>query len=268
LLRTYGALKISRVHCSTNICHLQRHSIQPKLCSLSLRFIIDFMAFELKNTVPWGRNLEEYTKLFALSAADLERTIISFGDGPASFNAEMAQRGRRVCSLDPIYQFSKADIKKRIEETKAIVLQQAANNRELFVWDQIASVAELEAVRMSAMSQFLDDFDAGKEEGRYLYHELPEQCNFEDQSFDLGLSSHFLILYDQLGLDFHIQSISEMLRICKEVRIFPILNLNSVRSEVLDGIMAHFSSHFQLEIVRVDYEFQKGGNEMLVIKRK
>jgi len=47
------------------------------------------MAFELKNTVPWGRNLDEHKSMFTLTEADLNKGIISFGDRPASFNYEM-----------------------------------------------------------------------------------------------------------------------------------------------------------------------------------
>lgn len=58
-----------------------------------------------------------------------------------------------------------------------------------------------------------------------------------------------------------------MLRICKEIRIFPVLNLNAVKSEVLDGIIDYFQTDFVISLEIVDYEFQKGGNQMLKIKR-
>jgi hypothetical protein len=226
------------------------------------------MAFELKNTVPWGRNLEEYSKIFDLTDEDLNCRIISFGDGPASFNSEMTKLNRKVVSIDPIYQFSKDELKQRIAETKETVIEQTKSNVDNFVWKNIRDVDHLERIRMDAMTQFLDDFEAGKEQGRYKYHKLPTTTNFTDLQFDLGLSSHFLILYSQLGVDFHIQSISEMLRICKEIRIFPLLNLDAKKSEVLESIIAHFKPDFEVEIKAVDYEFQKGGNEMLVIKKK
>lgn len=87
---------------------------------------------------------------------------------------------------------------------------------------------------MEAMSAFIRDFAGGKEQKRYLFHELPQRTAFKDQAFDLGLSSHFLILYSNLGLDFHIKSIGEMLRICKVIRLFPLVNLNAEKSEVKD----------------------------------
>jgi len=226
------------------------------------------MAFELKNTVPWGRNLEEYTKIFNLTEKDFQSKIISFGDGPASFNSEVIKLNGSVISLDPIYQFSVAELEQRIVETADIVLQQTRVNQANFVWKNIRDVDHLECIRMDAMTRFLDDFEVGKEQGRYQYHELPNKTGFADLSFDLGLSSHFLILYSQLGVDFHIQSINEMVRICKEVRIFPLLDLNAKKSEVLVPIIEHFQRDLDVEIKAVDYEFQKGGNEMLVLKMR
>lgn len=226
------------------------------------------MAFELKNVVPWGRNLDEYTSMFSLTDSDFKKRIISFGDGPASFNVEMTALNRQVVSLDPIYQFSKNELGQRIVETKEMILEQTRNNLDNFVWTNIKNIHDLEQIRMNAMNNFIDDFELGKRNGRYVYHELPNPTGYKDLSFDLGLSSHFLFLYSQLGLDFHIKSISEMLRICKEIRIFPTLNLNAVKSEVLDGIIDYFKSDFKIHIDSVDYEFQKGGNKMLIIKRK
>jgi hypothetical protein len=226
------------------------------------------MKFELKSIVPWGRNLIEYKSMFNLIDSDLSKEIISFGDGPASFNSEMTKLNRKVISLDPIYQFSKAELIQQIAATKETIIEQIRANQDNFIWTNIKNIKDLENVRMKAMSNFLDDFELGMIQERYIFHELPNQTKFEDLSFDLGLSSHFLILYSQLGLEFHIKSIVEMLRICNEIRIFPILNLNACKSEVLDGIIDYFQSNFIVKIVAVNYEFQKGGNHMLQIQRK
>lgn len=223
------------------------------------------MAFELKNVVPWGRNLAEYRKMFSLTDRDLDKKIASFGDGPASFNSEMSNGN--VVSLDPIYQFTKDDLTERIIDTKSTIILQMRANADNFVWKEIKSVDELIAVRIEAMNNFLEDFDNGKTQNRYVHHELPNTTNYQDLAFDLGLSSHFLFLYDHLGVDFHIKSITEMLRICKEVRIFPLLNLNADQSAVVEDVINYFSTSYFTSIETVDYEFQRNGNQMLVIKR-
>jgi len=118
---------------------------------------------------------------------------------------------------------------------------------------------------MKSMLQFLSDFEQGLEEGRYSAAELPK-LPFEDTSFDLALCSHFLFLYSEhLDLDFHIKAISEMLRVASEVRIFPVVDLNANRSIHLDAVMKMFPNS---ELVKVNYEFQKGGNQMLRIKHE
>jgi hypothetical protein len=223
------------------------------------------MAFELKSVVPWGRNLAEYQGMFNLTEADLGRRIISFGDGPAGFNAQMHALGHRVVSLDPIYQFSRDELAGRIRETRDEVLAQVERNRGNFVWTHIRDVADLERIRMGAMERFLADYEDGRREGRYVPHALPDRTPYADDAFDLGLSSHFLVLYANLGLDFHLQSLREMLRICREVRIFPLLDLNAGESAVLPGITGHFGADHALSVEPVAYEFQRGGNRMLRI---
>ena len=69
------------------------------------------MAFELSKVVPWGRTLEEYKTMFNLNNEDLKKSIASFGDGPASFNAEMTNLKNNVTSFDPIYKFTKQQLK-------------------------------------------------------------------------------------------------------------------------------------------------------------
>ena len=83
-------------------------------------------------------------------------------------------------------------------------MEQMRENADNYVWTQIKNLDELENLRMSAMRLFLADYERGKSEGRYICHELPEKLPFEDKAFDLVLSSHFLLMYTDLGYDFHI----------------------------------------------------------------
>ena len=146
------------------------------------------------------------------------------------------------------------------------MLEQVRKNEQNFVWSKIQSVEDLDQLRTRAMELFTEDFETGLKTKRYVAHSLPDQTQFENQYFDLGLSSHFLIIYSKLGIDFHIGAISEMIRICREIRIFPLLDLNARRSQVLDPVVDHFSKKHHVEIKEVDYEFQRGGNKMLVMR--
>jgi len=226
------------------------------------------MAFELNSVVPWGRTMAEYREMFLLDETDLQKRIAGFGDGPASFNAEAAAAGYPVTSFDPIYQFSKEQLEKRIEEVRDTVMRQMAENRDNYVWDRIKTLDELEAVRMAAMRHFLTDYEQGRAEKRYIYHELPNRMPYPDGAFDIGLSSHFLLLYTALGYDFHIAAITEMLRVCKEVRIFPLCDLDSKDSALTADVIAHFQKEYAVSVKKTGYEFQKGADRLLVIRRK
>lgn len=223
------------------------------------------MAFELNSIVPWGRNLNEYSKMFMLEEFEPGAKIISFGDGPSSFNTEMHLKGEKVISLDPIYKFNTLQLRNRFDEVCSEVIEQTKLNFDNFVWNTIKNTEELQQLRMEAMNKFLFDFDKGLVEKRYFSHALPEKTKFANKHFDLALSSHFLFLYAGLGIDFHRLSILEMKRISREVRIFPLLDLNAQVPSFFNQILEILGQLYKLEIRTTNYEFQKGGNKMLVI---
>lgn len=218
---------------------------------------------------PWGRNLSEYQGMFALSDADLEKNILGCSDGPASFNAEMTKMGHSVTSIDPIYAMIASEIENRVNETWQKILEQVNKNIDMFVWKKFKSPQELGEARLSAMRQFLADFERGKDEGRYIDSSLPELA-FEDKQFDLALCSNFLFLYDEhFSDDFHIESVRELCRVASEVRIFPIHGLqNTVAKQVVPVEDALRSDGWTVERVRVDYEFRHGSIRMLKLTQK
>ena len=224
------------------------------------------MAFTLDKIVPWGRSYTEYLRMFNLTGDDLKLSILGCADGPASFNSEMRKRGYTAVSADPIYQFSAAEIRRRIDETYSDILKQTRLNRDAYVWDEIGSVEELGRLRMSAMLEFIDDFELGKQEGRYVAAELPS-LPFTNSQFDLVLSSHFLFLYsDHLSLDFHTDAITELCRVGKEVRIFPLLDMSGALSVHVDPVIEALRKASKLvSIETVPYEFQRGGAKILRI---
>lgn len=63
-----------------------------------------------------------------------------------------------------------------------------------------------------------------------------------------------------------VRSITEMLRVCKEVRIFPIVDLDANETDLVKDVIQYFKKSRNVEIVATDYEFQKGENKLLIIK--
>jgi hypothetical protein len=226
------------------------------------------MRLTINKVYPWGRSFEEYRGMFRLTEADLSRRILACADGPASFNAEMHRRGHGVVSCDPLYQFSGQEIRARIDGTYREMIDLVTRERDRFVWDRVHSPEELGRVRMAAMNDFLAGYQTGSGPNRYVAASLPD-LPFTDGSFDLALCSHFLFLYSgELSLEFHIRSVLELCRVASEVRIFPLLEMQGRPSPHVAPLLAELPRHnLRAGIERVDYEFQRGGNEMLTIGR-
>lgn len=225
------------------------------------------MDFHYKDIVPWGRSYDEYLDMFNLFENDLVRDIVGVGDGPASFNFWMYQRETPIVSVDPIYRYSEAELRQRIQETYEDVIAQARQNRDKFVWTKFSSIDELAEVRMQAMDEFCRDFESGKQQGRYIDASLPN-LPFPDDHFDLVLSAHLLFFYSaNRDLAFHLDAVRELLRIGSEVRIFPIVDVNSNPSPFLSPVIdALEKDEIVCSVERVPYHFQKTGNEMLRLK--
>ena len=199
--------------------------------------------------------------MFALSDADLAGRILGCGDGPASFNAEATALGYAVVSCDPIYSFLPEEIERRVEECHDGLIAQVRSHSEDFVSDQFQDPDQLGQFRLATMRRFLADFEAGKAEGRYVTASLPS-LTFGDGQFDLALVSHLLFLYsDQLKFEFHFAAVMELLRVAKEVRIFPLLTLEPRVSPHVDPLLTEFANKgFVSAAQTVPYEFQRGGN--------
>ncbi len=224
---------------------------------------------DLQNAVPWGRTLAEYQEIFSLTEADLQKKIIGCSDGPASFNSELTNCNGDVTSIDPVYHFTKEEIKNRIAEVYAEIIPQMEKNRDEFLWSSIKSVKELGEIRMNAMNLFLEDYEEGKISGRYVDGSLPI-LPFDSEEFDLALCSHFLFLYsEQFSTEFHIEAVKELCRVAKEVRIYPLIDLKNRSSEHLDSVIAWAKqSGYSAETIEVAYRFQKGAEKMLVLKQQ
>ena len=79
-----------------------------------------------------------------------------------------------------------------------------------------------------------------------------------------------MFLYsDQLGLEFHLKAILELCRVAKEVRIFPLLDLSHKTSAHLEPVLQGLvDAGLKTSIETVDYEFQRGANQMLRIQSR
>ncbi len=226
------------------------------------------MSLRLDQTVPFGRSLREYELMFSLSEADRRRRILDSAAGPSSFNAELTAAGGDVRSIDPLYQFTGAEIQRQFFSTLDHVIKQVRATPQNWVWGYHRDPEDLRRNRIAAMETFVADYSEGRRTGRYICGALPN-LPFEADRFDLALSSHFLFLYsDHFDAAFHLAAIRALLQVAREVRIFPLLALRAERSQHVDPVCEELRREgHHLSIERVEYELQRGGNEMLRVQR-
>lgn len=224
------------------------------------------MAVSLNEIVPWGRTFDEYRRMFALNDAEISNGILDCGGGPASFTAELNAQGHRAIAADPLYRFSANEIRARFEAVEAPMLSQVRATLDDWVWSYHRNPEHLLQNRRAAINRFLEDYEPGRRDGRYLKAELPG-LPFETGAFGLALCSHLLFLYsDLLSEEFHVEAVLELCRVAHEVRIFPLVTLRDERSAHVSAVCrAAEQRGLRTEIVGVDYELQRGGNQMLKI---
>jgi hypothetical protein len=227
------------------------------------------MTMKLEKVVPFGRSLNEYKGMFALSASDLDKAIIGVGDGPASFNAEMFALSKSVISIDPLYVFRANDIETQFDAVVDDIVAQIKATPDDWVWSYHSSPEHLKENRIRVLRRFAADYETGKAEGRYLVGELP-RLDFESDRFELAVCSHFLFLYsDHFSYEFHVDSVREMLRVAAEVRIFPLMTLMREKSPYVEALVESLRTDgFAASLEKVGYELQKGGNEMLRMQKR
>ncbi|MGK7940386.1 MAG: SAM-dependent methyltransferase [Crocosphaera sp.] len=224
------------------------------------------MAMNLEKVIPFGRSLDEYIKMFNLTENDCQKSILSVADGPASFNAQGTKLGYKITSVDPLYIFSSQQIKKRFYDVIDDIIEQVENTPNDWVWNYHKSPQDLRRNRERVISLFCEDYETGKKENRYQVGELPT-LKYDNNQYELGLISHFLFLYSaHFSQEFHINSVYKMLRICREVRIFPLIDLQNETSPYLPFLVTYLEKKgYNCTIEEVSYQLQLGGNQMLRI---
>jgi hypothetical protein len=226
------------------------------------------MAVSFDQIVPWGRSRREYELMFGLGPEDLSDGVLDCGGGPASFIAEVSASGLRGVSVDPIYAYSGWEIQARFEKVVQPMIAQVRATPGDWTWSYHRDPDDLCANRRAALERFLADYDEGLQARRYIAGELPS-LPIDLGSFGLAVCSHLLFLYsDLLAEDFHLRAVAELCRVADEVRIFPLLTLARQPSPHLAAVQSAVRAQGWLsEVVRVDYELQRGGNQMLRIFR-
>lgn len=217
---------------------------------------------------PWGRSAPEYEAFFALANVPSSARVLDCGGGPASFTAEWSRQGRFAVAADPVYQQSGDAIAADFGPTAARMLESTHRTKDRFVWNHFKSPEDVVESRRNTLKRFLSDFQSPDRMGRYVAARLPD-LPFPDDAFDLVLCSHLLFLYsEELSLELHIASLREMLRVGREVRVFPLLDMEGRRSEHLDASIEALKPVARVDLLSVPFEFRRGDSTLFRLAKR
>jgi hypothetical protein len=213
-----------------------------------------------------SRSFAEYSDFFALRASDLRGSILDCPGGASEFTARACAAGAQAVAVDPAYALERDELARRAISELDRADAQAVAGHDRYRWEQFGSLSERRRQREQSARAFVTDLT--DHPARYRPGTLPH-LPFDAASFDLVLSSHLLFTYaKRLGLAFHLDALSELHRVARrEVRIFPLIDQGAHPQPALLGDLrqALMVRRIETEVRRVPYEFQRGGNEMLVV---
>ncbi|MCX7921281.1 MAG: SAM-dependent methyltransferase [Clostridia bacterium] len=229
------------------------------------------ISLNLDRIVFIGRTFEEYKLMFSLEDNDLYgRQILDCPSGACSFTAIAAKKyNADVKACDIAYYYTPDELKEKGTLDIEHVISRIGESKDGFLWDAFKNVDGLKEARTKAINDCITDMKLDCERKRYIPVELP-WLPFDNESFDLTLSAHFLFTYaEQLDYEFHRKTLQELMRVTRtEIRIFPTVDLEGKRYAYMDKLLQWIRNEgWSIEEVKVPYEFQINANTMLKLCR-
>jgi hypothetical protein len=224
--------------------------------------------FKIEGPIFIGRSWAEYFKMFDLDLEKLNnKKILDCAAGASSFTDFLSKNGIDASAADLLYDKGPEFLKRRCQEHLQALVESLGKMEYEFVWSFFKDLDDLKSHRMQSCSDFNRDYKLhmGK---KYIKADLT-QLPFEDESFDMVLCAHLLFIYDhRLNWNFHLSAVEEMIRVSSnEVRIYPLVKNKGKKSIFVDKLIKTLPRDLEIEIVEVDYQFRRGGNEMLRITK-
>lgn len=219
----------------------------------------------MRKRVLWGHHISEYQEMFDLSDKMLEESVLEYGCGASAFNAELQQRKHDVVkSIDPLFKLSKPALEKEVKHCFDDRVKQVLKDPQQFNVESYGGMDAFLESRREGMASFFADYTKGVSETRY--QALPDgKLPFEDFSFHLALSSHYLFADPATqSIEFHLETIRDLARVAKEVRIFPLIEREGAPSSLLGPVLLGLQqANFGAEVREVSCALYPEGNAML-----
>ena len=215
-----------------------------------------------------ARSFAEYAAMLDLSDADLAGRVLDCPGGAAGFTATALQQGIDATAVDPAYAGGPAELAALAERAGQEAHrghQHVLRDVEQYLWSFFTDPGDHLHQRLATTEVFAAGVAARPE--RYVPAALPH-LPFADAAFDLTLCSHLLFAYDdRFDVAWHLAALVELARVADQVRVFPLLShVDGARYPHLGELRAELARRgITSQVQQVAYEFQRGGDEMLVL---
>lgn len=218
----------------------------------------------MRKRVLWGHHVSEYKEMFDISDASLQANLLEYGCGASAVNTELHQQGTTMVSIDPLFALSKPELIQKVTDGFDERAEQVLADQTQFNVDNYGGMDAFLASRRAGIDIFFADYNAGVEEGRYqalVDGALP----FDNFAFDLALSSHYLFANAaDDAVAYHLETIQELARVAKEVRIFPLIERAGTPSVLLGPVLLGLQqANLGAEVREVSCALYPEGNAML-----
>ena len=213
--------------------------------------------------VLWGHHLDEYRAMFDLSEQDLGLKLLEFAAGPSAVNSEWQQLGLTAVSCDPWFEWNPEALAKHVAaatEARIVTLEASAS---LYDFSGYGDLAGFIASRRLGQAAFFADYPRGRDEKRYL-PVRGESLPFAEFEFDLALSPYyFLSPCHQPSLEKQLTWLTELARVAKEVRIYPLEDEGQLSEQLGPILLSLQQANLGVEVRHVSDPLRSKGNAML-----
>ncbi|MDF1645853.1 MAG: hypothetical protein P1U61_02575 [Legionellaceae bacterium] len=219
----------------------------------------------MRKRVLWGHHVSEYQEMFDVSGKMFTQNLLEYGCGPSAVNAELhAAHHTNIVSVDPLFEYPKLQLEREVMQAFDERVAEVHKDPSQF---NVACYGGMDAFlesRRAGMHLFFKDYERGVFEGRYKALS-GIQLPVDDFTFDLALSSHYLFVgSNEQSVDFHLKTIRELVRVAKEVRIFPLVEREGEPSALLGPVLLGLQqANLGAEVREVSCALYPEGNAML-----
>lgn len=238
---------------------------------------VDSSCFKLASVAFFGRSFAEYEEMFEFTPEQWRgKKVLDVASGPASFAAEAKRHGISVTACDPRYGSDSGALQSLASFDIDTCMAKTKETPQHFLRTCDEEHDRFKAEKLRALKKFAEDYTASDAVERYVKASLPD-LPFEHGQFDIALCATLLFVYSDISsggvlpdspfdYDFHFASVRELLRVAREVRIYPLKGMNMdvhpYLTKLLDDL-SHLDIKQELRPAR--FRDIKGADQFLTI---